>query len=197
MTVENALADHPDRPAPSHIRQQLRLLTIEHLSYDNKIHRGQIVVNKRIADQVTWAFSDMLKEQIPITKMVPISAYRWDDEASMQDNNCSAYNFRLIAGKNTISLHAMGLALDIDPLFNPWMKGDQVQPAGATYDPSRPGTLTENSRTVRIFKSHGFYWGGDWFNDRGYIDLQHFDVNPYGNSEQIIDDLRREGVIPL
>jgi hypothetical protein len=196
MTVTEATADHHERPAPQQIRDMLQLLTIKYWSYDKKIHQGQLVVSKIIAEQVTSVFAQMLGEQIPIAKMIPISAYDWDDEQSMQDNACSGYNFRQIAGKPTLSLHALGLAIDVDPLFNPWMKGDEVQPAGAYYDLTRPGTLTSESRTVQIFKSHGFYWGGDWLASRGYVDYQHFDINPHVDSETIIHELRERGLIP-
>lgn len=196
MTPSQAMADHPGRPAPQQIRDKQRLLTIRHWSYDGKVHQGQMVVHERIAPQVLSGFGQMFKERIPVAKVVPVSNYNWDDELSMQDNACSGYNWRQIAGKATLSLHAPGLAFDIDPLFNPWIKGDQVQPAGAYYDPERPGTLTGDSRTVEIFKSCGFFWGGDWFKDRGYVDYQHFDINPYGDSETIISELRAKGLIP-
>lgn len=196
MTYERAMADHPDRPTPPQIREKLRLLNIRYWSYDGKVHLGQIVVHERIAEQTRSAFAQMLEEFIPIAKMVPVSAYNWDDELSMRDNACSGHNFRPIAGRTTLSLHALGMAIDIDPLFNPWIKGDEVQPMGAYYDPNRRGTLTADCRTVLIFKAHGFYWGGDWFETRGYVDYQHFDINPYPDSETIIAELRVQGLIP-
>lgn len=196
MTAEAAMADHPDKQAPQQIRDSLRLLTPLYWCHDGRIHQGQIVVHEIIEARVIDVFAQMLDEGICIAKMVPASAYGWDDELSMQDNACSSYNFRQISGKPTLSLHALGLAFDINPLFNPWIKGDQIQPVGAYYDPDRPGTLTSESRTVQLLKLYGFYWGGDWLEDRGYVDYQHFDINPYSDSETIIFELRHKGLIP-
>lgn len=190
------MADHPLHQAPALIREQLCLLSIPYWSFDGKKHRGQMVVNKRIKTAVLDAFAVMLNEGIPVSKLVPISAYDWDDERSMQDNACTSYNYRYIAGTAILSLHALGLALDINPLFNPLIKGSRVQPAGTCYNPSVDGTLTSESRTVQIFKAHGFYWGGDWQLSRGYVDYQHFDINPYHDSETIIHELRCQGFLP-
>ena len=176
LTEAEALADHPERPAPMEIRSQLCLLTLKYWSYDGAVHQGQLVVNELIANRVEAAFARMFNEHIPITKMVPVCVYNWDDERSMQDNTTSGYNFRTIAGTETLSLHAQGLAIDIDPLFNPLIKGEVVIPTGASYDPARNGTLTSDSPTVQIFKSLGFCWGGDWLAERGYVDYQHFDM---------------------
>ena len=176
LTDAEALADHSERPAPLEIRSQLRLLTMKYWSHIGAVHQGQLVVNERIANRVEAAFGRMFTEHVPIAKMVPACAYNWNDELSMQDNATSGYNFRTIAGTQTLSLHAQGLAIDIDPLFNPLIKGEVVMPTGAYYDPARPGTLTSESPTVQIFKSLGFSWGGDWLAERGYVDYQHFDL---------------------
>lgn len=197
MSQEEAMADKPGMEAPQGIRDALRLLTITYWSHDEKVHQGQLVVHKMIEDQVIAAFSDLFDAKIPITKMVPMPAYNWDDESSIQENNCSSYCYRQIADKpHVLSLHAAGLAFDIDPRTNPWVKGDKVQPEGAVYDPTVYGTLTKDSEAVKIMKKHGFFWGGDWLKPRGYADYQHFDINPYDNSTQIVDELREQGVLP-
>ena len=176
LDIMQALADHPERPAPLEIRSQLRLLTLKYWSYDGAVHQGQLVVNELIVNRTEAAFTRMFNEHVPIMKMIPAAAYDWDDERSMEDNATSGYNFRTIASTETLSLHAQGLAIDIDPFFNPLIKGDVVLPHEAVYDLSRPGTLTSDSATVHIFKSLGFSWGGDWFPERGYVDYQHFDL---------------------
>jgi len=92
----------------------------------------------------------------------------------MSANNTSAFNYRNIKGTDRLSKHSYGIAIDINPLFNPFVKKNSVEPEGAKYIPSRKGTLTGSSEVVKIFKSYGWQWGGDW--NRGK-DYQHFEKN--------------------
>ena len=174
LSFDEATRDNPEMPAPEWLRNQLIVLDFLYWAYDGQVHQGQLVVHRAIEDAVKGIFQEMFDQKIPIAKMVPISAYNWDDEASMQDNNSSAYHYRNIAGTDKFSFHALGLAIDIDPRVNPYIKGDLILPKGAIYDPLVPGTLTKDSALVQIFKKHGFDWGGDWMDERGYADYQHF-----------------------
>jgi hypothetical protein len=70
-----------------------------------------------------------------------------------------------------LSRHAFGLAIDINPMQNPYSTGIYISPAGAAYDPSEPGTLHAGHPVVLLFKELGWRWGGDW-SERDY---QHFD----------------------
>ena len=179
LTYEEATRDNPKvEPAPLFVRKYLRLIKVWYYSYDGEIHEGQLVVHRHIRPQVKAIFGELLRHRIPIAKVVPIVSYEWDDERSMQDNATSCYNWRTIPGTDRLSLHALGLAIDINPLWNPWIKGELVQPAGARYDPSVPGTLTANSLIVQIFKKYGFDWAGDWYQEHGLVDYQHFGFLP-------------------
>jgi peptidoglycan LD-endopeptidase CwlK len=96
----------------------------------------------------------------------------------MMANNTSGFNYRMIAGTERLSNHARGRAIDINPLLNPCIRGDFVQPAGAAYDPSRPGTLTTDSPVTQFLKARGWIWGGDWASGRDgkpLKDYQHFE----------------------
>ncbi len=174
LTYEEATRDNPANPAPEWVRKYLCLEKVWYYSYDGEIHEGQIVIHQCIASRVRLIFAEMLRRKIPIAKVVPVVSYDWDDERSMQDNATSCYNWRNILGTDRISLHALGLAIDINPLWNPWMKDGMVQPAGAMYDPSRLGTLTAASPIVEIMKKQGFDWGGEWLEKYGLVDYQHF-----------------------
>jgi hypothetical protein len=106
--------------------------------------------------------------------------YDGDDDASMADNNTSAFNDRTIKGSASPSLHAYGLAIDLNPLQNPFVargrKTAQVEPtAGGEYlDRSNPRNGMAES-VIEIFADHGFLiWGGRW---RNPIDYQHFQVD--------------------
>ena len=107
--------------------------------------------------------------------MVPVDRYGADDQASMRANNTSGYNCRTVAGSQTLSNHAFGKAVDINPLHNPYVKGDSVDPPeGAPWaDRSnhRPGMIYGSDAVVDAFAARGWSWGGYWSNP----DYQHFD----------------------
>ena len=109
----------------------------------------------------------------PIERMIPIVAYDWVDEDSMQDNNTSAFNYRTILRQAKISNHALGLAIDINPRINPSISRDGlVQPKAAVYDILHPGAVREGGEVVKLFRSYGWKWGGDWNDPK---DWQHFE----------------------
>ena len=109
----------------------------------------------------------------PIHKVMPVVAYGWDDEASMANNNSSAFNYRVIMGTERLSNHSFGNAIDINPLQNPYFaRNNRVYPAHARYQMEKPGTLVRHGAAVELFKSKGWLWGGDWTVP---LDYQHFE----------------------
>jgi peptidoglycan L-alanyl-D-glutamate endopeptidase CwlK len=98
--------------------------------------------------------------------------YGWSDDESMAANNSSGFNYRYIAGTDKLSQHAYGRAIDINPLFNPYIRGDVVDPPGGVYDPSRPGTLVAGDAIVQAFEARGWTWGGRWDTRK---DWHHFE----------------------
>ncbi len=159
--------------APSEIKGVLELVDLPYYTFRGSVQIGQLVVHKVLVNEVRDIFKNLCRERFPIEKMVPIVAYEWDDERSMADNNTSAFNYRTIAGTSRLSNHSFGLALDINPAFNPYLsRSGIVSPPGALYVPSRPGTVTKGGIVERLFAAHGWSWGGDW-EDRK--DWQHFE----------------------
>jgi hypothetical protein len=167
MSFEEAIAG---TGAPDEVRRALSLIAVRYLSFDGALHEGQIVVHESLAADIRIAFGELRARSFPIAKAIPIVHYDWDDEASMQDNNSSAFNYRPIAGTDRLSNHALGRALDINTFLNPYVRGEIVAPKGATYDPAHPGAVTPE--IAAIFKSRGWRWGGDWTDRK---DWQHFE----------------------
>lgn len=157
---------------PKEIKKNLVLINVQYYSFDNKLHQGQLVVNKGLSNDLLKIFNLIKLERFPVAKVIPIVRYNWDDEKSMEDNNTSAFNYRFVAGTQKLSHHSYGTAIDINPLFNPYIRKDLHQPKGSEYNPSKPGTITDDSFLVREFKKLGWEWGGSW-NDRK--DYQHFE----------------------
>jgi len=167
MTLEEALHG---KEIPQEIRDTLTLVTVPYFSFSEMLGEGQLVVHRDLADEVEHIFKTLREMRFPIYHMVPIVAYGWNDDVSMAANNTSAFNYRVIAGTDRLSHHATGRAIDINPVQNPYVReGGIVAPAGATYDPTQLGTITDD--VVSVFKSYGWEWGGDWSDPK---DWQHF-----------------------
>jgi hypothetical protein len=141
---------------------------------------GQLVTHTTMAAELVTIFESIRKTEYPIERMKPLSVYYGDDDMSMADNNSSCFNGRLVKGTERWSYHAFGQAVDLNPLTNPWMYAGQVYPpAGRAFmDRSQvhPAILREDSPVVRIFKAHGWEWGGDW-QEQG-PDYHHFQKPP-------------------
>jgi hypothetical protein len=90
----------------------------------------------------------------------------------MKNNNTSAFNYRFITGSRVISNHASGLAIDLNPKLNPYIKNGVILPEDCVYDTTKAGTITAGSNLVKEFKQRGWQWGGDWKNLKDY---QHFE----------------------
>ena len=156
--------------------EELRYARVRHRGFDSQDHEGELVVNRRIADVVLSVFQELYEAGYPIERMRLIDDYGADDEASMADNNSSCFCYRPIAGTDRLSYHAQGLALDINPLYNPAVAAGSIQPAvGAPYANDRdasPYCIAEDDLCYQVMTRHGFSWGGAW---RSKKDYQHFE----------------------
>ena len=157
---------------PEVVKDKLKLVTVSYYGFDDKIHQGKILVHKEVVNDIIEIFNFILETRFPIEKVVPICEYKWSDEESMKDNNTCSFNYRFISGTRIHSMHASGLAVDINPFQNPYIKNHIILPEGASYDTTKRGTLTENSQLVKEFKARGWNWGGDW---ESLKDYQHFE----------------------
>jgi hypothetical protein len=157
---------------PQSILENLRLVDVYYYGFDEKIHKGQLVVHKDVVLDIIEIFELIRESRFPIGKVVPISKYGWSDEKSMRDNNTSAFNYRFISGSRVISNHAAGLAIDINPALNPYIKNGNSLPENCIYDTTKVGTISASSELVKEFKQRGWEWGGDW---KSLKDYQHFE----------------------
>ena len=162
-------------------RQELRYLKVLHYNADGKIQLGEMVCHKDISDDLADIFHNLFKVRYPIERMMLIDNYDADDEASMNANNTSCFNFRRIAGTKRLSKHSLGKAIDINPLYNPYVRKRAdgtlvVNPkAGKRYANRSLDfnyKITHNDICHKEFVRHGFVWGGSW---RTRKDYQHFE----------------------
>ena len=164
----------PDCPVP---QGDLRLLSITHFGFDGRAHTGELICHYKVADELAEIFKELYDAGFQIEKIRLIDEYGADDLLSMEDNNTSAFNYRTVSGTSNLSKHAYGLAIDINPIQNPYVEGggDYVSPeAGREYldrGDVRPGMITPGSAAHTAFMSRGWTWGGNW---KYQIDYQHF-----------------------
>lgn len=161
-------------------REELSYLTITYLDYNGDTQIGNMIVNAQIADITLECFEELYENKFPINKISLIDHYDADDSRSMADDNSSSFCHRVVAGTDRLSNHAMGLAIDINPLRNPYVGfDDNGEP---TYDEmfepyidrtqNTIGVIKKDDICYEIFTKHGFTWGGDW---ESPIDYQHFE----------------------
>ena len=159
----------------------LDTLHVQHVDGSGATRQGIIICNRAIAGDLRDIFAALYQAKYPIERIQPISEYGDDDERSMQANNTSCYCYRPIAGSRQLSKHARGLAIDINPLYNPCVRRRSdgtllIQPAtGKPYADRRRHfsyKITKGDLCYRLFLEHGFRWGGSW---RTLKDYQHFE----------------------
>ena len=97
-------------------KSELRYLQVLHYDAEGHVHKGEMVCNRRIADDLLDIFRRLYEAHYPIERMKLIDDYGADDEQSMQANNTSCFCYRAMAGGKRLSKHAQGLAVDINPL---------------------------------------------------------------------------------
>ena len=155
---------------------QLRLLKLSVWGFDERVHRGRLVVNEDAARPMLTVMRRLFQLRFPIRRMRLVDAYGADDHRSMEADNTSAFNCRFVAGTDRWSEHAYGRAIDVNPIENPYADGDGYvsPPQGAAFaDRSRraKGLIHRGGPVVAAFAAVGWEWGGNWAWPK---DFQHF-----------------------
>jgi hypothetical protein len=155
---------------------RLRMVRADFWGFDRRVHRGEVIVHRDHARRILAVLEKLFDARYPIERMRLVDAYRADDDRSMAANNTSAFNCRRVKGTSRWSEHAYGLAIDVNPLRNPYVTaGGRVSPpAGRKYaNRARAGAamIRPGDKVVRAFAAAGWKWGGYWSGSRDY---QHF-----------------------
>lgn len=146
--------------------EQLAYLRVDHVTFEATTARGELVVAAALAPRALELFRRLYTLGFPIRQMRLVDDFDANDDTSMSADNCSAFNFRLVAGTQLLSQHALGLAIDINPVENPWRRPERIVPAeGAAYADRRtirPGMFVRPGPVVAMLDEQGWEWGGDW-----------------------------------
>ncbi len=162
-------------------RDSLRYLRLLHRDATGAIRIGELVCHVAISEDLLQIFKALYEAAYPIERMRLIDLYEGDDERSMAANNTSGFNFRRVVGSRKLSSHSLGLAIDVNPLYNPYVR--QRSDGSFTISPQAGKPYADRSATFpykierddlcyRLFRQHGFQWGGGW---RRVKDYQHFE----------------------
>ena len=171
----------------------LSYLTITYWGYDDQFHMGHMIVHVKVAQEVLDVFKELLEKKFPIERVELIDLYDANDDRSMEANNSSAFCCRAITDRpGTFSKHSFGVAVDINPLINPYVKWNALKskwivypeggrrfvdlPANGNVFPVRTesyrGIIIKNNPCCTAFEKRGWEWGGDWSSLKDY---QHFE----------------------
>ncbi len=161
---------------------ELRSLQIPYIGFDSKEHIGELVVHKSIAKRTSRLFEELHHLRYPIHKMQPIYVYGGSDFRSIEADNTTGFNCRgVFSDSKRWSKHAYGLAIDINPIENPFVfaNGHTVHRASRRFlkrvhlntSTSDRAKLVDGDVTIALFKRYGFRWGGNF---SPYKDYQHF-----------------------
>ncbi len=162
-------------------RASLRYVRVLHYDDRGRVVTGELVCHKQIAADLLRIFRRLYDERYPIHSVRLIDDYGADDELSMRANNTSCFCYREVKGSRKLSAHALGMAVDLNPLYNPCCRRRRdgtltVQPSTATAYSDRtarfPYKITRTDLAYRLFTASGFAWGGAW---RSVKDYQHFE----------------------
>ena len=170
---------------------ELRYITVLYNDFYGNEKLGHLIVNEGIEEDILYIFEKLYKNKYPINSIKLIDEY-WSgdnletDKVSMLNNNSSCFNYREIDGKDYLSYHALGLAVDINPINNPYIVNrdgildyDSLTPEEKYYATHRNSdinhVITHDDLAYKLFTERGFEWGGDWDSNLYSIDYQHFE----------------------
>ena len=160
----------------------LNYVGLKYIDFEGKEQTGELICNKAVAQDMTEIFYELYRNEYRLERVRLIDEYGGDDTASMADNNTSCFNYRVVDGTSNLSKHAYGLAIDVNPYYNPYVVfqrnadgSDYISPPGSEVYADRSQSfaykIDENDLCYRLFTEHGFTWGGNWNSTKDY---QHF-----------------------
>jgi D-alanyl-D-alanine carboxypeptidase len=154
---------------------ELAYVRVDHVRFDGGAELGELVVAAAIAGRTVELLRRLWQLGFPIRSMRLVDDYGASDAASMEADNASAFNFRVVAGSDVLSQHALGLAIDLNPVENPWLVGERIVPAAgrafADRRDVRPGMFVRPGPVIAALDDHGWEWGGDWRHASDYHHL--------------------------
>jgi hypothetical protein len=166
----------PGCPVPL---SDLRLLALSYWGFDDRPHIGPLVVNESAGADIVWVFRQLFEHRFPIHDLKLARAFHPAQENhDTPGDPTAAFNCRPVVtpfgpSATTFSQHSYGLAVDINPIENPFVENGYVRNRYSRpyRDRSRqaPGMIHQGDLVVRSFAAIGWGWGGDWSSGQDYM----------------------------
>lgn len=164
--------------------EELNYVGLLYVDFNGEVQEGELICNKAIAQDMVEIFYELYQNDYRIERIRLIDEYGGDDTLSMLDNNTSCFNYRVVDGTTSLSKHALGCAIDINPFYNPYVVFNKdgsgntyISPEGSEIYADRsqnfPYKIDETDLCYKLFIEHGFTWGGNWNSSKDY---QHFQI---------------------
>ncbi|MEA2461065.1 MAG: hypothetical protein QOH90_1242 [Actinomycetota bacterium] len=157
---------------------QLSYVTMTFWGFDHLSHTGEMIVNASVAEDVVGVFRKLYEAHFPIEEMRVGTLREQRAPPTGDTDDTSSFECRPVTLGNSWSEHSYGLAIDINPFHNPYVRGDLVAPelAPAYADRSwkRRGMIFEGDVVTQAFDAIGWGWGGRWSSLKDYM---HFSQN--------------------
>ncbi|MEE8331859.1 MAG: M15 family metallopeptidase [Acidimicrobiia bacterium] len=155
--------------------EDLSYITVSHWGFDERYHTGEMITNAEVATEVVEVFRQLHKAKFPIEQMRVIRKEEIDAHPTGDWNDTTSFVCRPAVGSGNWSQHAFGLAIDLNPFHNPYLKGDLVIPELASIyldrDDLRAGMVEAGDTAYQAFTDMGWGWGGQW---NSLKDWMHF-----------------------
>lgn len=156
---------------------QLAYLKMSFWGFDHRRHQGELIVNRNVAREVVDIFNQLYVARFPIARMQPMHVFKGNDLAAMEANSTVAFMCRPKTGHaHGFSRHSYGLAIDINPIQNPYLKGNIILPPSGQINLNRnqqtSGMIHPGDIVYSAFTKRGWHWGGSWTIPKDYM---HFE----------------------
>lgn len=153
----------------------LAYVNVSFWGFDRQPHTGELLVHEDVARDVVSVFRSLHRERWPIEEMRITRAVELDAPPTGDGNNTGAFACRPARLSADWSEHAYGLAVDVNPFHNPYVRDDLVLPERAIVYRNRswrrPGMILPGDVVTRSFARIGWGWGGAWSSSK---DWMHF-----------------------
>jgi D-alanyl-D-alanine carboxypeptidase len=157
---------------------QLAYITMTFWGLDHEPHTGEMIVNSAVAAEVVRAFKKLYEARFPIEEMRVTTLKEQRAAPTGDTDDTSSFECRPVTLGSSWSQHSFGLAVDINPFQNPYVRGDLVAPelarAYRNREWVRPGMIVPGDVVTQAFAGLGWGWGGDWISLK---DWMHFSQN--------------------
>ncbi len=164
---------HEGCPVPL---SDLRVVTVKYVGFDGEVRSGPLVVNASVATDIEWVFRRLFRARFPIKHIALPRKWRPGRNGGYARTRSvtAAFNCRPVTDGTSFSQHSFGWAIDINPLQNPYVRGDGSvlrRAAKAFVDRSQdlPGMIHPGDIVVRSFARIGWEWGGAWTSLKDYM----------------------------